>query len=115
VAARQLSEPTPLGATLHPTSWDDGARVSPDARLIFFSATHYPTAGGVWGKPDVLDQMEELSMSSLRAFHAGPQNGSKDIYWIKSTIIEDRRGELAPKTADSPSAAPEARPAPRGR
>ena len=74
----------------------DGARVSPDGRFLSFSATHYATAGGVWGKPRALDLVEELSLSSLRAFDAGPQNGRRDIYWIRSTIIEERRRERAP-------------------
>jgi hypothetical protein len=90
------TEPTSLGETMHPVGWDEGARVSPDGRFIFFSATHYPTAGGIWGKPEALDRVEELTRSSLRAFHAGPQNGGKDIYWVKSSIIEERRLERAP-------------------
>lgn len=87
------TRPAALGAKLLPMTQDDGARVSPDGRFIFFSATHYPTAGGIWGKPELLDRVEKQNMASLEAFHAGPQNGGKDIYWIKSSIIEGLRPE----------------------
>jgi len=46
--------------------------------------------------PEALEQIENLSTSSLGAFHTGPQNSRVDIYWISSTIIGDVRRELAP-------------------
>jgi hypothetical protein len=87
------TRPVPLQAELFPMTLDDGARVSPDGRFIFFSANHYPTAGGVWGKPAALDEIEKLTTTSLRTFLGGPQNGGKDIYWVSTTVIESMRPE----------------------
>ena len=85
------TQPVALDSPFHPMASDDGARVSPDGRFILFSAAYYPTAGGIWGKPKALAQLEKLDMNSLQTFHRGPQNGSKDIYWISTDVMEALR------------------------
>ena len=85
-AEDQWSRPQPLG--LGPVQLDDGARLSPDGRFLFFSAARMETVGGLWAKPKALVSEETLTLKRLQRFHQGPGNGGKDIYWVSTSIFE---------------------------
>ena len=78
------SEPVLLDPLIPPTQSDDGARLSPDGRYLFFSAN--VTRGG-WLDPTA-KAGKRLTMSDIQAFHRGPQNGNKDIYWMATDRIK---------------------------
>jgi hypothetical protein len=57
--------------------------VSPDGKYFFFALT----------KSDSLDfkQGEKVTLSQIQKIYASPQNGSSDIYWVGTEVIEALR------------------------
>jgi hypothetical protein len=75
------SQPINMGPeinTPYPREWS--ASVSTDGKYLFFMSDRL-------GGPS----LEKLSAESLQNFHNSPQNGSTDIYWISTTVIERLR------------------------
>jgi Tol biopolymer transport system component len=62
----------------YPREWS--ASVSTDGSYLFFMSDRM-------GGPS----LEKLSAESLQKFHNSPQNGSTDIYWISTTVIDRLR------------------------
>ncbi|CAM2070002.1 PD40 domain-containing protein [Sulfidibacter corallicola] len=88
--------PRPLLPKAFPMTLDDGARISPDGRFLYFSANLVPNHGGLWSRPKSLPLRGKLGMADLERFLASPQNGNKDIYWValnrNDTVSDDGSG-----------------------
>jgi len=75
------SQPINMGPeinTAYSREWS--ASVSTDGKYLFFMSDRM-------GGPS----LEQLSAESLQKFHNSPQNGSTDIYWISTTVIDKMR------------------------
>jgi len=75
------SQPMNMGPTVNTSfSREWSASVSADGKYIFLMSDRM---GG--------QRLERLSTESLQQFHNSPQNGSSDIYWISTRLIEELR------------------------
>jgi hypothetical protein len=78
------SQPVNMGSKINSTySREWSASVSADGKYLFFMSDRM-------GSPVI----RELSSASLQLFHNSPQNGSSDIYWISSSIIDELKRKV---------------------
>lgn len=75
-------EPKPLLPADVLLADDDGMRLSPDGRALYFSRAWVPSQPGIWGRPLTLPRNKTLQAEDLIQFQAGPQNGLKDVYFV---------------------------------
>ncbi len=75
-------EPKPLLPADVLLADDDGMRLSPDGRVLYFSRAWVPSQPGIWGRPLSLPRNKTLQAEDLTQFQAGPQNGLKDVYFV---------------------------------
>lgn len=75
------SHPVNIGPEINSTySREWSASVSTDGKYLFFMSDRMLSTG-----------LGKLSTESLQNFHNSPQNGSSDIYWISTSVIEQLR------------------------
>lgn len=91
------TQPRPLLPTSIALASDDGMRVGPKGRLLYFSMQRFPTAEGIWGRPKSIPAGKRLSAEDLVRYHNGPQNGSKDIYTLDLTNLPAFQTPVFPK------------------
>jgi hypothetical protein len=85
------SIPVNMGSKINSTySREWSASVSSDGKYLFFMSDRM-------GRPSI----RKLSSASLQLFHDSPQNGSSDIYWISSSIIDELKRKVLSMSAEN--------------